>query len=258
MSGEGFVLPHYPKDAIEGQTICPSIASLFLHFSLYLLFLYSMGSNLTDEELFEFISLRDEDPELAKEALSELYLKYREFLFKCLSVMFKKETTLFNKKEIAQSLVNDLFCKIFEKGIRPSKLKGAELSQSRRIVSAWLSTSIKRLWLDYIKVENKSPKIYVDVDTLSIAMISETSEHESQSIEKELLLEELEKLDHRERTILLKYFEYKDDVKRIPSVIIDSLAEEFSTTKDNVKTLYKRAFKKISERLKSRIPEKKQ
>lgn len=203
--------------------------------------LKSEFDNHDDEELLEYMVLRNEDPALSMEAYGEFYKRHVNYLY---NVCLRKHFDYIGEEKV-MDLVQNTFKQAFEKAktYKPIKDKGTDRMQVR----AWLGKIAENIYIDAIRNENKIR--YVRLSDEQWENQPEITKTQPLSPSQELLLKTIEDcLSERELEVLrLTADFYKPESKNqyTQRGEIEGLAKRFQTTSENIRQIRSRARKKV-------------
>lgn len=194
-------------------------------------------ASYTDEDLFFLMSLKNEEEAEAQQAFNIFYKRYSNLLWSlCYSVC--KKIDIANVEEFAKCIFNNTMVAIYEHPTYDTK---------KAKLSTWISKIAYHEALDLITEFKVNDSKKNDPLNKEIADSFKNKEGivDIETPEKEILNEALNLLKERDREILLTYFMYKEDHKKIPEKVLLELSNKYNTTTVNIRQIRKRALDKI-------------
>jgi len=205
----------------------------------------------SDYDLIEWVELQDDFPEESKKALSILYDRYNEKLYKMLYKILSKHGLL---PEDIVDLVTDTFYKIQSEKLKCHKQENSTESS----FLYWLITVAKNLYYGILNEQKHkkehfqlsySPFEQKDHENANFAYEEKSSKYPNE----EIIVDYVQNLPEREREILLSYFDYYDKEKYTPSEIMSELALRHNTSVDYIRNIRNRLKKRIFQSLSNKI-----
>jgi RNA polymerase sigma factor (sigma-70 family) len=207
-------------------------------------------SQETDEDLLIYMTMREDDPLVAKEAWAEFYRRHIDYMRgKCREVC---------RGILAGSGPDDLaqltFIKAYE---RANTFKSGginDLDRLRLRVRAWLGRIAQNIYRDMLRGRKDSKELAVDKEDLEEAP-EQVQAAPTTSTYKRLLDEAIDALSEKKQHVLRVTYQYNQPGKkhqRLPNHVAEELATTLNTTSDNVRQLRRRALQEVNQFIKSK------
>ncbi|MCK9208106.1 MAG: sigma-70 family RNA polymerase sigma factor [Salinivirgaceae bacterium] len=201
---------------------------------------------LTNEaltDLFLAMAMKEEDRQNAEKAFTELYNRYKSFLFTVIKKACKSWEMYGD--ELIETVFENTFLTVFDKAETFLKLDDISFERQEKRMKAWLSQIAKNEMLQLLRQYRIDKDKIVFTDDLSFI---ERIENETvEIISDDILLAEkaLQTLNERDRNVLVTYLMYEDGNKKLPSSEIQKLADMWGILPDNMRQIKKRSLAKL-------------
>ena len=206
--------------------------------------------HLSDVELLQRVSGRDDDAALARAAEAEFYARHARYLYGVLVQRVRRPLAMSGRE--VEDLVQETFFRAFARASTFTPGDAWDPESERRRSRAWLGRIAQRLladWLSDVREVSASPYL----DSLPEP---EAGPGSSRSPKLQLMREALETLNERERDVLrvaALYFRPGEEHQRLPNEVSAELAKRWATTNENIRAIRSRAMKKLKEFLDARL-----
>jgi RNA polymerase sigma factor (sigma-70 family) len=201
-----------------------------------------------DDDLLVFMTWKQDDPPVAREAWAELYRRHAPYIF---GVCYKAFGKTLKTRDRVSDLVTDVFKRSYERAesFRPSGLKDPDAMRKR--VRAWLGTIARRLFLDRLPPKD-APLAECQLDQHHWQDIAqpETAGDSGCPVAAVVKAAMQKVLTEREREVLLvtlQWYDPSSDHQRLPNDVAAELAKRLGTTPENLRKMRERALAKIEE-----------
>lgn len=211
-------------------------------------------SNETDDDLLVYMSMREEAPSKADEALVELFRRHRKYLY---NACCRSYSDILDRSAIAD-LVTDTFMRANQKA-GTFKCSGLSDARSQRAyVRAWLSKIAERLVMSALRSQRGVTIEHLDDEQWEAVPEQETGDAEAEgpSPETQLYCEAFERLTEREQHVLrvtALWHKPGQKYQKLPDDVSEELAESLGTTSDNIRQIRRRARRKIKDYVRSKL-----
>lgn len=202
----------------------------------------------TDEDLLVMMTWRDTDPEEAREAWAEFYNRHIGYIY---AVCERVCQGLLSPDAIKDTAV-DTFVKLYE-GAAARYEPGDALSpdDGRRRVLGWLGVVAENVTRDRLRGRRDgTASKNIDWECWkSVEELPSVVESKDTAVVRAAMQEVL---TDRECHVLRVYFQYFDPDNpsaRLPSDILQELAEQLNTTHVNLRKIKERAINKLKQKL---------
>jgi RNA polymerase sigma factor (sigma-70 family) len=201
-----------------------------------------------DDDLLVFMTWKQDDPAVAREAWAELYRRHAPYLFGVCCKAFLK--TLKTRDRVSD-LVTDVFKRVYERAesFKPSGLKDAEAMRKR--IRAWLGTIARRMFLDRLPPKDApAAECQLEQDHWQDIAQPESTEESGCRVTAAVKAAPQKVLTEREREVLgvtLHWYDPSSDHQRMPNEVAAELAKRLGTTPENLRKIRERALAKIEE-----------
>lgn len=195
-----------------------------------------------DEDLLAWMSMRDEEPELAQAGCDEFYQRHLNYVY---TVVRRAFQTLVGEAAV-DDLVSDTFGRVFERAGTYTPCGAPDANGKRQNVLAWVGKIALNVGADYLRDPNTRLEFVDDWEPVEPQMVSRDGG--TLSIEAQWAGEALESLPVRERTILLatlQHYVVGAENQRLPNGVAEDLARTYQTTPVNIRQIRKRALAKV-------------
>ena len=198
----------------------------------------------TDVELLAYMSMRDEDPSVAREAWAEFYKRHVDYLY---SVCFRAYRDILVGGLGVGDIVAETFHRAFQKAelFDPNDIE--DPIRLRRRSRAWLGRIAQRLVLDMLRGAQRLPTYQFKCDSWQ-----NVPEQPNPPPRDDLLIRRvknaMEQLSEREQMVIRVTFEWYQPGQahqRLPNDVVQGLAQTLETTPENLRQIRRRALKKI-------------
>lgn len=197
-----------------------------------------------DGELLQLIADRESDEDSARDAYSEFYSRHMPWLLN-----ESNERVYRVPGRDAEGFALDVLTSVFEskaKTFTESNFDSRE--DAKYAVRAWLGRIAENRLADFYRVrgevteDNNIDQLYnpptADNESAPSEFLDDIPEPPSPEVSVAARM--IKALDERKRVIVLTYLRFQEKGKRIPSEELQSLADEFNTTSENVRKIYLR------------------
>ncbi|HPF52302.1 MAG TPA: sigma-70 family RNA polymerase sigma factor [Draconibacterium sp.] len=203
---------------------------------------------LTIEEHLLNISDKEENLKEAEKCFETLYRQNAELLTNAVKAYLKSKG-IYNE-EFVHTVVSNTFCEVYQNPLNfkyDSKRHRSEETAFR----AWLYIIARNEFVNIFQESlqyNQMHQLGNEDDI--IEKYAEIDIDENYVSENRKALEQaMSLLTERERHILTACYDYYDEGKNTPSLVLDSLCEYWGTTRDNVRQIKKRSLDKVKKSL---------
>lgn len=203
----------------------------------------------SDEDLLIYMSMRADDPAVARAAWAEFFLRHREYLYR----LCRKLSRGVLDDAGAKDLVQDTFIRAYHKA---STFNGEGIKDPGRLqrrTRAWLGRIAHRIFLDMLR--GRDGLRDVPLDENDPAPEPEPIQSSATSTIKQLLNEATDSLSEREQIVLrttIQYYEPGKKNQHLPHDVVDDLAKTLKTTPENLRQIRRRALRKIKQYIESK------
>lgn len=168
---------------------------------------------LDSYELLLYISWKEEDPQMASDALNEFYKRYYKYVYKKIKSRFKFNQEINNTDRTGY--VSDVFLKVWKYASQfdPARFKSGSLDNK---IKVWLGKIAENLANDYFEEQIENRTLYVtfsNEDKSQKLVPIETNEKYIElplTFQEERLDQALKDLPERELDILFTYLSYRN------------------------------------------------
>lgn len=148
---------------------------------------------------------------------------------------------------MVDATVNNVFLEVYKKPLNfnfdPETHKSEETA-----FKAWIYRIARYQLSDLIKESTNFSSMHVvglENETYENHMVETTVELEQLSDNRKLLDKALSVLSERDKAILLTYFDFHEEGKKMPSNDLKLMCEYWGTTPDNARQIKKRSLQKV-------------
>ncbi|MCP4754257.1 MAG: sigma-70 family RNA polymerase sigma factor [Proteobacteria bacterium] len=203
----------------------------------------------TDVDLLGYMSMRDEDPETAREAWAEFYIRHVDYLY---GVCHHAYAYILG----GGAGVGDIVAETFHRAFRKAGLfdtNGIEDPvRIRRRTRAWLGRIAQRLVLDTLRNARRLPTYQIKAEAWeNIPEQPRLPPRDDDLIRR--VRDALEQLSEKEQIVIRVTFEWYQpgrNHQRLPNDVVADLAATLETTPENLRQIRRRALNKIRTLLK--------
>jgi len=217
----------------------------------------------TDEALIYYISQKESDPGVAREAWRAFYVRHRDFVYRSLLKLAKGHPAI--RTEDVEEAVVDVFRKVFQTRDGQCNLEGIPLDRQPFAVKAWLAKIASNSFHDRerasftgeVRVRNVSENAWVsmgrsrvDHSATSVGGQGEDSDDSTPSDgDVRLMSQVLDQLPQRDRDVLLLWAEKYDAETgkkvKLSSTELQVWCERLGTTSEGLRQRQKRALAEV-------------
>jgi DNA-directed RNA polymerase specialized sigma24 family protein len=189
---------------------------------------------LDDVNLLEFLCKTD-----SNEAYEEFVNRfYNEVLEQCEIKCKSRNVDL----HIGRQIAHETFERVRKyKSFNKSKLK---ISNQRKAILGWLYKFLVRLFYDHHNSQN-SEEVKINSYFDDLAEYAETIDVESLAFKRDLAIIIYNKLNKKEKEVVLTDLEHKRGQKYLPDDITEALANKLGVKKPTIRKIRQRAINKI-------------
>jgi RNA polymerase sigma factor (sigma-70 family) len=203
----------------------------------------------SDEDLLIYMSMRADDPAVARAAWAEFFLRHREYLYRhC-----RRLTTGVLDDAGTKDLVQDTFIRAYQRAgtFNADGIKDPDRLKLR--TQAWLGRVARRLFLDVLRGRDGLREVQLDENDPGPE--PEPTQSSVTSTSRQLLDEAIETLSEREQIVLRTTYQYYEPGKKnqhLPHDVVEDLAKSLQTTPENLRQIKRRALRKLDQYIKSK------
>lgn len=202
-------------------------------------------SQETDEDLLIYISMKDDDPDIAKLAFEEFYHRHAQYLY---NVLVKQYPNLEESDEI-NDLLQETFLRVYEKAGTYKSIGTKNLNESEANIRAWIGRIAINIHNDNYRKNKNNKEEYLE--NTELENIPNRPESINIKTEQMRIIEKaLDTFSERDKAIILasyQYYDFEEGNFKIPREELKALCDKFQTTHDNIRQIRKRALQKIKE-----------
>jgi RNA polymerase sigma factor (sigma-70 family) len=211
-------------------------------------------SNETDDDLLVYMSMREDAPSKADEALVELFRRHRKYLY---NVCCRSYSDILDGSAIAD-LVTDTFMRASQKAGTFKRSGLTDARSQRAYVRAWLSKIAERLVMSALRSQRGVIIEHLDDEQWEAVPEQEAGDAEAEgpSPETQFYCEAFERLTEREQHVLrvtALWHKPGQEHQKLPDDVSEELAESLGTTSDNIRQIRHRARRKIKDYVQSKL-----
>ena len=199
-----------------------------------------------DEDLLIYMSMRADDPAVARAAWAEFFRRHAKYLY--------RRCRRFTKNVLDEAGTNDLVQETLIRAYdRAGTFNGAGIKDTQRLerrTRAWLGRIALNIFRDILR--DREGRREVPLDENDPAPEPEPRQTSLTSARRQLIDEAIDSLSEREQIVLRTVFQYFEPGKNLPRPVIEDLANSLKTTSDNLRQIKSRALRKINQYIKSR------
>jgi RNA polymerase sigma-70 factor, ECF subfamily len=201
-----------------------------------------------DDDLLAYMTWKETDPDIAREAWAEFYRRHIQYLF---GVCYKAFISTLKSRDRVADLVSEVFKRAYEHAAshKPSGLK--DRNAMRRRVRAWLGTIAERLFLDGRPPEDAQPlECQLEQDhwqTIPQFVAATKSDSELIAVVKTAIQTVLTDREREVLGVTLHWYDPSSDHQRLPNEVVAELAQRLGTTPENLRKIRERALAKIEQ-----------
>lgn len=202
-----------------------------------------------DEYLLLYMDEKKDDPENAKRAFGEFFIRYENFVGDLCSYIL---SNLVNGKS-HEDLVMEVFYRIYEKAGTFDWGKANNTSEVRKSIELWITRIAKNMAIDWRRNEDRESSKLEEYSPIFQEQKNgtPTSWHPLDKQAHEVLSEEFDKLSDRDKEIVKQsglYFNLQKGKSDMPSEVIEQIVEEYDTTPENIRQVRFRFMKRVKEK----------
>src|SRR5215213_1186901 len=211
-------------------------------------------SKETDDDLLVYMSMREDAPSEADEALVELFRRHRKYLY---NACCRAYSDILDRSAVAD-LVTDTLMRASQKA-GTFKCSGLTDARSQRAyVRGWLSKIAERLVMTALRSQRGVIIEHLDDEQWEAVPEQEAGDAEAEgpSPETQLYCEAFDRLTGREQHVLrgtALWHKPGQEHQKLPDDVSEELAETLGTTSDNIRQIRHRARQKIKVYVQSKL-----
>jgi RNA polymerase sigma factor (sigma-70 family) len=198
----------------------------------------------TDADLLVYMAMKDEDPGAAREAWAEFYTRHAGYLQ---AVCQRAYGDLLGGDTGVGDLVAESFRRAFDRAHQFTAVDAAGPDDLRRRVRAWLGRIAQRLFQDALRSRRRLGLVHVEAEDWDRIPAPEPAAVPDLA-RVERVCQALSQLSDREQRVLRVTFQWYrpgQTQQRLPSEVVDGLAEALETTPENLRQIRRRALEKV-------------
>lgn len=205
----------------------------------------------SDEDLLIYMSMREDDPAVARAAWAEFFLRHREYLYRHCRRLTKGVVDDAGAKD----LVQDTFIRAYQ---RAGTFNADGIKDPARLnfrTQAWLGRIARRLFLDMLRGRDGLREVQLDENDPGPEPEPEPTQSSVTSTSRQLLDEAIDTLSEREQIVLRTTYQYCEPGKKnqhLPHDVVEDLAKTLQTTPENLRQIKRRALRKLDQYIKSK------
>lgn len=197
-------------------------------------------SEFDDAELLELVGQRDFDEVTAKQAAVVFYERHMRWFFgKCEKLRFRIPGG------DAENFARDIFASVYEEKASTFSRQEFGDANPQQVVRAWLGRIANNRLADYYRQRDDSHE--ERFDDWSEFPTSRPDDVEEMSESCRRVSEMVDGLSDRNRVIVYTFAEWKINGKKIPSRVLQGLADELGMTSEGVRKVYVRFRQEVRE-----------
>lgn len=203
----------------------------------------------SDEDLLIYMSMREDDPAVARAAWAEFFQRHREYLYR----LCRKLSKGVLDEAGAKDLVQDTFIRAYH---RAGTFNGEGIKDPdrlRRRTRAWLGRIAHRIFLDMLRGRDGLREVPLEENDPGPE--PEPIQSSGTSTSRQLLNEAIDSLSEREQIVLRTTYQYYEPGKKnqhLPHDVVEDLAKTLQTTPENLRQIKRRALRKLDQYIKSK------
>lgn len=192
--------------------------------------------DLSDIQLLENLCSTEDDVVL-----------YDQFVNRFLPDVQKECLRICERRKLDPHVGKQIAHETFERTRKYKSFKAdqVKIPNSKKAVHVYLMRIASRLFNSYHKKEKKEEVLHKTYFDEILESQEGTIDVQELERKKEITLTVFEKLNYKEKRIILADLEHKRSHKYLPDDVIDSLAEELNIKRDTVRKIRERALQKI-------------
>jgi RNA polymerase sigma factor (sigma-70 family) len=199
-----------------------------------------------DEDLLIYMSMRADDPAVARAAWAEFFRRHAKYLYRC--------CLRFTKNVLDEAGTNDLVQETLIRAYdRAGTFNAAGIKDTERLerrTRAWLGRIALNIFRDMLR--DRDGRREVPLDENDPAPEPEPRQTSLTSARRQLIDEAIDSLSEREQIVLRTVYQYYEPGKNLPRPVIEDLANSLKTTSDNLRQIKSRALRKMKQYIKLR------